>query len=464
LAIFAVEYARERGAEYVESRMQSQIANQFILKNGVLDVAATAKDEGINVRVVTKSGIGFVSTNKLEKKEVRAIVSKALALSKKSKRKTEIIFSREKPATVAWSVPEKIPLTMGADKKIATLFEIEKAIADTGVKVPGRYLASLDKQTTKYIATSEGARIESFLPITTFFYYITVLEGNETAQANRHFGFAGGWEAYRELDVLENTTAEVKTLQKVICEGKKMPAEKMDVVCGPEVVGIAAHESCGHPSEADRILGREASQAGKSFISKKMLGERIGSDLVTIIDDPTVEKTFGYYEYDDEGVKARPRSLYKDGMIHEFLHNRESAAKMGMASNGSSRSTNYDRESIVRMANTYLKPGDSNEDEIIRGVKHGIYMKSFNEWNIDDKRYNQKYIGREAYLIENGEIKGMVKNPAIELTTPGFWSAVAAVGKKVERFAGMCGKGDPMQGMDVTMGGPMALLKNIYVR
>jgi TldD protein len=444
--------------------MQSQVANQFILKNGVLDVAATVKDEGINVRVVTKAGIGFASTNRLEKKEVRAIVAKALSLSRKSKRKTPIVFSAENSATVKWSVPQKISLEMGADQKIASLFEIERAIADTGAKVPGRFLSSLDKQTRKYVATSEGARIESDLPITSFFYYLTVLEGGETAQANRHFGFAGGWEGFSELDVLGDTAGEISTLQNVIREGKKMPPEKLDLVCGPEVVGIAAHESCGHPTEADRILGREASQAGKSFIGKQMLGDRIGSDLVTIIDDPTVKKTFGYYEYDDEGVAARPRYLYKEGRIHEFLHNRESAAKMGLSSNGSSRSTNYDREAIVRMANTFLAPGDWGEEEILREVKRGIYMKSFNEWNIDDKRYNQKYIGREAYLIENGELKGMVKNPALEITTPGFWGAVAAVGKKVERFAGMCGKGDPVQGMDVTMGGPMALLKNVSLR
>ena len=117
LADFAVEYAREHGAEYAESRMQSRITNEFILKNGVLDVASTIKDEGMNVRVVTTSGIGFVSTNKLDKKEVRSIVAKALSLSRKSKRKTKIVFSHEKAVKTSWSVPQKKPLFPGGRGK-----------------------------------------------------------------------------------------------------------------------------------------------------------------------------------------------------------------------------------------------------------------------------------------------------------------------------------------------------------
>ena len=240
--------------------------------------------------------------------------------------------------------------------------------------------------------------------------------------------------------------SEAKVLQGVIREAKAVKPGKMDLVCGPEVTGIAAHESCGHPMEADRILGREMSQAGMSFIYPNgpfWLGTRIGSPQVTIIDDPTVKNSYGYYEYDDEGIKARPRHLYKNGVINEFLHNRESAAKLDMRSNGASRSTRYDREAIVRMANTYVQPGDLDEEEILEDVKQGVYMKSFTEWNIDDKRFNQRYVGREAYWIENGELKHRIARPVIETTTQVFWSAVDAVSKKIEYSAATCGKGDP---------------------
>jgi TldD protein len=91
-------------------------------------------------------------------------------------------------------------------------------------------------------------------------------------------------------------------------------------------------------------------------------------------------------------------------------------------------------------------------------------MKSFMEWNIDDKRYNQKYVGREAYLIENGEIKHPVRKTVLELTTPGFWSAVDAVGKDLDFEAGFCGKSDPMQALDASLGGPHMRLRDIALR
>ncbi|MEM3333875.1 MAG: metallopeptidase TldD-related protein, partial [Thermoplasmata archaeon] len=95
---------------------------------------------------------------------------------------------------------------------------------------------------------------------------------------------------------------------------------------------------------------------------------------------------------------------------------------------------------------------------------YSILMNSFTEWNIDDVRFNEKYVGREAYIIENGEIKEPVKRPVLEITTTGFYSAVDALSKDLKFFAGTCGKGDPMQGVDVWMGGPYIRLRNVYMR
>ncbi len=226
-----------------------------------------------------------------------------------------------------------------------------------------------------------------------------------------------------------------------------------------------AHESGGHPTEADRILGREASQAGKSFITPQSVGQKVGSPVVTVVDDPTIEHAIAHYLYDDEGVRARRRYLYKEGKIHEFLQNRETAAVLRTRSNGSSRASNYDREAIPRMANTFVEPADWDPEEILSEVRNGVYMKTYMEWNIDDKRYNGKYVGREAYKIENGELKGPVRRPVVELTTPGVWGAVDACGKDLLiTEAGFCGKSDPMQGIDACLGGPTMRLRDVYLR
>jgi len=115
----------------------------------------------------------------------------------------------------------------------------------------------------------------------------------------------------------------------------------------------------------------------------------------------------------------------------------------------------------VRMANTYLEPGDYSKEELFEDVKDGIYIKSFMEWNIDDRRFNQRYVGLEAYKIENGELKERVRNPVLEVTTIGLWSAVDAVGKDLEFQAAYCGKGDPMQGIPVWTGGPHIRLRDV---
>jgi TldD protein len=345
--------------------------------------------------------------------------------------------------------------------------EVDRALTSLGINVAARMFSFGTSITEKYIVNTEGSVISSYVPRIGAWGFITVVENGRPEQASEGFGYAGGWEVIRKWKITEKMTHAAKVLQRVIKEGKAVTPRKMTLVCGPEVTGIATHESCGHPMEADRILGREMSQAGRSFIYPKgpfWLGTRIGSSAVTIIDDPTVKNNYGYYEYDDEGIKARPRYLYKNGIINEFLHNRETAAKMGTRSNGSSRAVSYDREAIVRMANTFVQPGDFDEEEMFEDVKQGVYMRSFMEWNIDDVRFNQRYVGREAFWIEKGELKHPIARPVIETSTQIFWSAVDAVSKKVEYIPGSCGKGDPMQGIPVYMGGPLIRLREVYVK
>jgi len=209
-------------------------------------------------------------------------------------------------------------------------------------------------------------------------------------------------------------------------------------------------------------MGREAAQAGESFIEVGMLGAHIGSEEATVMDDPTIPNSYGHYLFDDEGVKAGPRALYLGGRVNTFLHNRQTAAALDLdRSNGSSRAESYADEPIVRMGNTFVAPGDHSVEELIEDVKLGVYVKDFMEWNIDDKRYNQKYVGTEAYLIKNGRVGGPLRNPVIEMTTPAFWSAIDARAKDVDYFAATCGKGDPMQGAPVHMGGPSMRLRKV---
>ena len=465
---FALDRAADKEVEYAEVRAHHEKSEDLAMKNGVVDAYVSSVDSGFCVRILAEGGIGFASTNKWTRKEARNVVEIAYKLAKAAKRKDKITFAKEKSVQTSWKAEEiKKIEDVPAETRIATFIEMDKELTSQGIDIPGRMFRFGTTLTEKYVVNTEGSAISSHVPKVSAFAFVTVFEGGKSEQAYKQFGYSGGWEALDKWKLTEQMINETKMLQSLIREARAVTPGKMDLVCGPEVTGIAAHESCGHPMEADRILGREMSQAGMSFIYPQgpfWLGTKIGSSPVNIIDDPTIKSSYGYYEYDDEGIKARPRHLYKNGVINEFLQNRESAAKMNTRSNGSSRSTRYDREAIVRMANTFLQPRDYNEEEICEDVKHGVYMKSFTEWNIDDKRFNQRYVGREAYLIENGELKRRIARPVIETTTPIFWSSVDAVSKKVEYDAATCGKGDPQQGIPVYTGGPMMRLRGVYVK
>ncbi|WXG46219.1 MAG: TldD/PmbA family protein [Candidatus Atabeyarchaeum deiterrae] len=466
IALFALDRAQKKdGVTYAEVRAEKRVGNAVVIKNAMIDAIEYEEEEGLCVRMLTNQGIGFASTNTLAKDEVGDLVDTAFKMARSSRRKNPIVFAKEQGIETKWAMEQKIKLAdVSAEQRVKDIIEIDNYLLSIGVNIPGRIIQLADTVSEKYICTTEGSRISSVLPRIFAVAYVTIEEDGQNEMAYRDYGYTGGWEGLEQLDIGETLGKDALSLKKTIREGKKLQEGKMDLICGPEVTGIASHESCGHPMEADRIIGREMSQAGKSFVSKDLLGQRIGSDVVTIIDDPTIPHSSGYYLYDDEGVKARPRYLYKDGLINEFLHNRESAAIMGTRSNASSRSVSYGLEAIVRMANTYLRSGDYTEEELLEDVKKGVWMQTFNEWNIDDTRFNQKYVAREAYLIENGERKYPIKRCVIETTTRKFWSAVDAVSKKLEFSSATCGKGDPEQGIPVFTGGPTARLREVYLK
>ncbi len=463
LAHFAIDYARKIGASYADARLERSAVNGFVLKNGVPQASGFDLISGIGVRVVVKGTLGFASTNNLEKGSIKAIVERAAKVTAAASGIGEKVkFSREKAEVASYEVGQKVNLAdLGPKEKLNVLFDAEKAIKATTANVTGRFFSMSDFYTERYFVNSEGSRILSKIPRTDFWYFLTVEEGGRTAQRYWQYGAAGGFEKMYDYDFPTLLADEAKATRANLKKAVASPKEKTDMVVAPQITGIMVHESVGHPYEADRVLGREAAQAGESFISLDMLNTRIGSDAVNIVDDPAIPGSFGYYLYDDEGVKARERQLIKNGIITELLQNRETAAIIGGSSNGAARATGYDREPIVRMANSIVKPGDFKEEELVESVKNGVFIKNFMEWNIDDKRLNAKYTGAEAYMIRNGRIAEPVWRPTIEISTPKLWSSVDAVAKNMEYHAGTCGKAEPMQAIPVWFGGPSMRIKGI---
>ena len=463
LADFAVNYAVGKGADYAEARAEHSEGTSFSMKNGILYAAGFEREDGVGVRLIIDGAMQFLSTNELSKKLLGNMIDRAIKAGRSSKGISSKISMSDTPAQKAkYEVKQRVKSSdVDSRGKIEELFDIETELKESKFAIPARFLSLSDDIVFKYFVNSDGSRISSTTPYIGFHSLLTVEEGGNTAQRSIELSETGGWEIVKGWDLPSKVFEEAKALFNNLKHGRPAPKGKLDVVAAPEVVGIAMHESVGHPYEADRILGREAAQAGESFMTPEMIGQKIAKEFVDVVDDPAVPGSAGYFLFDDEGVKASRKYLIKNGVINELLHNRETAFALNTRSNGSARAMDYSCEPIVRMSNTFLLPGELSEEEIIEDVKFGIYMKSFMEWNIDDKRMNERYVGSESYLIERGEITRPVKRPVLETTTFDFFSSIEAVGDKVGYHAGTCGKGEPMQGIPVWMGGPTVKLGGI---
>lgn len=466
-----IDTASKYGARYSEARYQSDTYESILLKNGTPEMTTFDVRRGVAIRALVGGGLGFGATNIVTKRDLKTLVSRVLRLAKASSRivKTPISMGEAEIGRGNVEVKSRIGFdAVSMESRIDLLKEADSAGVESaeaiGVKLPGRYISLDTLVTEKLLMTSDGARVQSTIPKVTVDAFLTAFEPQKgTVQRMFSLGESSGWESVEKWNLPERIKKEAQILGNILTSAKPMKGERLDVVLGPEVVGIISHESSGHPGEADRILGREAAQAGETYLGRDSIGMKVGSDVVNVVEDPTIPRSFGYYLYDDEGVKARRRYLIKQGRINEFLHNRETAHVFGVSSNASSRSVAYNREPIVRMANTFVEPGDHKFEELLEGIENGIYVKNFMEWNIDDRRFNQKYVGLEAYRIEKGQLKGLLRNPIIEITTTGLWSAVDAVGRDLEFSAASCGKGDPMQGIPVWTGGPHIRLRNVAI-
>lgn len=448
-------------ASWAEARAETSSGDDFTVKNGNPETAGILQTTGLAVRVLVNCSLAAAFTNKLDPASIKSCVDRAVKAARSAKPAQEVRLSQEKTEKAQCIVRQHKKLAdVSPEEKLGLLLDSHKKAASVK-NIAACFLNLSTSVTRKYYINSEGTQILSEKPNVGAFGFITAASGTKSEQRMLQLGATGGWEEAQRWELDDRVHQEAKTLVKVLHEARPAPRGKLDLIVSPEITGIACHESVGHPYEADRILGREAAQAGESFITQSALGMRIGSDVVTVADDPTLPGSNGYYLYDDEGVRARPRLLMKDGVVNDFLQNRATASQMDTHSNAASRANSWSNEPIVRMANTYLVPGDYSLDELIEGVKRGVYVASYAEWNIDDKRWHQRYVGVEAYEIKNGKLGKLVRRPVIETTTPGFWQSVDAVGDEVAFTAGTCGKGDPMQGVPVWFGGAAARLRNM---
>ncbi len=298
--------------------------------------------------------------------------------------------------------------------------------------------------------------------------YAVASRGSEVQR--RSFGYdcprQGGLE---QLEALAVSAAAPRVAEEALClvEAPDCPSTTMDLVLLPGQMALQVHESIGHPLELDRILGDERNYAGGSFVTPEMFGRyRYGSALLNVSFDPLPPRQMASYAYDDDGTRAERRMLIRAGVLERALGGAVSQRRSGLAGVACARADRWNRPPIDRMANLNLEPGASSLAAIIGRVENGVMMETNRSWSIDDQRNKFQFGCECGWLIRDGQVRGLVKNPGYRGVSATFWRNLGAVGDdSTLRVMGLgtCGKGEPNQTMHVGHAAPACLFTGVEV-
>jgi len=275
-----------------------------------------------------------------------------------------------------------------------------------------------------------------------------------TETVNITEGGRGGIEKIINPKNITETAEFISEKASALLDAKPAKEEKATVIMNPDFVALLTHEILGHPSEADRVLGKEMAWAGGAWWKGK-IGEKIGSENLNVFDDPTIKGSLGWYEFDDEGNKSKRTELIENGVLKQHMQSRETADIFQTNPTSNMRASSFRYMPLIRMACTCIDKGDWNQQEMIKDVKQGYLISNMKIPSIDMKRYNWSISCQYAQKIENGEVTDLLRDVIVLGTAPEFFNSIDACGDDFTiRPITNCGKGDPMQSMMMGNGGP----------
>jgi TldD protein len=310
-----------------------------------------------------------------------------------------------------------------------------------------------DQVRKRSIANSNGLRIQNEIPLIWLVINVLAEKNGVRHQGRKRISAHQGFEFFDINDVAE--AARIASKEAVtMLEAKPAPSGSMPVVMCPGWGGVLIHEAVGHGLEGDFAY------KGTSIYADK-LGKKVGSELVTMVDDSSWPNARGTTEFDDEGTIGRRNVLIEKGIVKGFMHDLISARMLGASPTGNGRRQSYRYMPIPRMTNTFLDNGDSEPGDIIADTRKGIYIRALSGGSVDTVSGHFNFIVREAYLIENGKITIPVSGATLIGRGIDVLENIDAVANDLDLGVGICGKG---QWVPVTAGLPtVRIAKGITV-
>lgn len=455
LFLKAIDMMNFKKVDFGDIRIIEEKNQNIIIKNGEISEMKDDYSIGFGVRVLYNGGWGFASSNIISLSEIEKVVNLALSIAKSSAtiRNKKVKIAPEPSYHDVWVTPSLTdPFSISIEKKLDLLFKInDELLKNKKVKIANSRMSFV--KTNKIYASTQGTVIKQTLLYSGAGYSATAIEGNEV-QTRSYPGGHGymlsmGYEYIDSLKLLEHVE-RIREESVALLSAPSCPNEERDLIIYGDQLALQIHESTGHASELDRVLGYEESYAGSSFLTTEKLGNfRYGSKIVNLVADTTLPGGLATCGYDDDGVRAQRWHIVKDGILCGYMTNREFAGEIGHnRSLGCNRADSYRSIPIIRITNLSLMPGDWEYDDMIKSTKKGIIMENNRSWSIDQRRINFQFGCEIGWLIENGRITKMVKNPVYQGITHKFWGSCDAIAnEKYFKLYGVsnCGKGQPTQ-------------------
>jgi len=470
----ALDAATGSGAGYADARVVEQQAESLTVKNGSLAAASSDRSAGLGVRVLVDGAWGFAASQDLDFAEAERVARQAVAIARASRLAAgpPVVLDDTPPAEGHWGTPfVEDPFEVPLEEKLRILFEADAAMG-RGRGISLRETTMEASRDRKLFGSSEGARLEQDLVSCGAGMVATAVSDDDTQERSypKSLGgqvVGGGFEVIRDMD-LPGNGQRIAEEAVALLSAPQCPSGEMTVILEASQVAIQVHESCGHPTELDRVLGMEASFAGTSFLTVDRLDRfRYGSDIVNIDADATAAGGLGTFGWDDDGVPAQNVPLVSGGLFVGYLTSRETAPIIGRRSMGSSRAASWRNLPLIRMTNVSLRPGEAGSlDDLIADTDEGILLGTDRSWSIDERRLNFQFGTQIGWLIRKGKLAEMVRNPTYTGITPRFWGSCDAIcgpSEWVQCGEPYCGKGEPIQTASVGHGAAPARFRKVQV-
>jgi TldD protein len=445
-----IRRALEKGGEFADVYIENRISRQIVMEESKFKSGVFGITQGAGIRVISGDKTGFVYTDEItEEKLLRAAeVASTIARSTPYSPPLEIQEGQRKSF-----ISVKVPLQDVADKKrLDVMKKANQAALDYDSRIKMASISYYDEIRGRTIANSEGLLLSDELPLL-FFIVQTLGVSDRTRHMSRErLSRHSGFEMFKEVTPEEVARTAAREAIAML-DAKECPAGKMDVVMENGWGGVLVHEAVGHPLEADNIAKKIGAFTGK-------MGEKVASDVFTMVDDGSLPNFRGTTNFDDEGTQMKRNVLIENGVLRKFMTDILSAKQLGMERTGNGRRESFRYIPIPRMTNTFIEKGKDKPEDIIASTKRGLYVKSLSGGSVNPITGIFNFTCREAYLIEDGKRTTPVRGATLIGSCMDIISNIDGVGDDLAFGPGICGKG---QAAEVSVGQPTVRIRGINV-